>query len=138
MQKAVTFLLGRAGTGKSEAIFDALKAHRDRGERACLIVPEQFTFETEQRLTEALGGLLGIEVLSFDRLAERILSLSGGRLPYLSGEGLSMILRRSVLTCRDRLRVFAPVMEKPGFAQKMAALITKFIPCQGSAEFLSC
>ncbi|MBQ2769615.1 MAG: exodeoxyribonuclease V subunit gamma [Clostridia bacterium] len=127
MQKAVTFLLGRAGTGKSEAIFDALKAHRDRGERACLIVPEQFTFETEQRLTEALGGLLGIEVLSFDRLAERILSLSGGRLPYLSGEGLSMILRRSVLTCRDRLRVFAPVMEKPGFAQKMAALITKFM-----------
>ena len=74
--KGITLLLGRAATGKTRWIYERIRALQERGSRAILLVPEQFTFETEQRLLEELGGLVGIEVLSFGRLAERISAAS--------------------------------------------------------------
>lgn len=56
--------LGRADTGKSARVVAALKAHQSAGERAILLVPEQYTYEAERLLADALGGLLGVQVFS--------------------------------------------------------------------------
>ena len=75
MSGRLRLILGRADTGKSARVVAALKAHQSAGERAILLVPEQYTYEAERLLAEALGGLLGVQVFSFNRLTERVLSL---------------------------------------------------------------
>ena len=94
---SLTFLLGRANRGKSAYIREQLQGIQTSGGRAVLIVPPQYTFETEQSLARALGGLLGIQVLSLDRLVDRILELNGDSRIYLSSEGYRMVLRRFLL-----------------------------------------
>ena len=70
MNKTVTFAIGRAGSGKSRMVRRRVKALAEAGEQAALIVPEQFTFETERALSEALGaGLWGVTVYSFTSLS---------------------------------------------------------------------
>lgn len=100
-------------------------------------MPEQFTFDAEKSMIDRLGGLFGVEVLSFDRLAERILTLSGRHAPYLSGEGLSMIVKRALLLKKDELKAFARVCEKPGFAAEIASYITKLTGAGVSPDALA-
>ena len=50
MSAELTFLLGRAATGKSERIAGALKRIQDGGGRGILLVPEQYTYEAEKLL----------------------------------------------------------------------------------------
>ena len=87
MSAELTFLLGRAATGKSERIAGSLKRIQDEGGRAILIVPEQYTYEAERLLADTLGGLLGVQVFSFQRLCERILQLQGKTKPFLNAQG---------------------------------------------------
>lgn len=72
-------LLGRAKSGRTGIM--AKRAGRDivNGRRAAFIVPDQETFITESRLlTENnFNGLMGTEVLSFNRLCQRIIKWSG-------------------------------------------------------------
>jgi ATP-dependent helicase/nuclease subunit B len=87
MSATLNLLLGRAGTGKTPRIVESLRERQRAGERAIFLVPEQYTYEAERLLAEALGGLVGIQVFSFDRLAQRVLSLGGQTRPFLSEQG---------------------------------------------------
>ena len=115
----LTVYRGGAHTGKSTALYRRLKEHMDRGEHAILLVPEQATYAAEKRLTELLGGLLGVEVYSFERFSERLLERFGRVRPFLSVEGRHMILRRAAYRNRNALTVFARVSERHGFAESM-------------------
>lgn len=76
----VTVVKGRAGSGKSryltariqELIADPLK-------KILVIVPGSLTFETEKEIMAACGvkGILGLQVMSLQRLALRILEETG-------------------------------------------------------------
>ena len=123
MSAALHLLLGRAHTGKSARIRAELRALQAAGERAILIVPEQYTFETERTLAESLGGLIGVQVLSFERLAERVLALSGQERPFLSAQGHRMLLKRAALARQDELRALGGIVSQPGFADTMLRLI---------------
>lgn len=76
------FILGRAGSGRTEQVLSALKAdvsaHIDRP--LLLLVPEQFSFESERMLLQRLGvqDAAKVQVLSFTRLADRVLRETGG------------------------------------------------------------
>ena len=119
MSARLTFLLGRADTGKSACIVSALRDIQRSGKRAVLIVPEQYTFEAERTLSAALGGILGVQVLSFQRLNQRILTLHGMTRPFLSAQGHRMVIRRAVQLHAGELTAFGRVAERPGFAEKM-------------------
>ena len=133
----VTLLLGRANTGKSAAIFDRLATCQRAGERAVLIVPEQYTFEAERALSERLGGLMGVEVTSFDRLNERVLTLAGLVRPFLNDQGYRMVIRRSALMHRERLSVFSAVADRPGFPAEMQSIFSDLKRAGLSAGALS-
>ena len=76
----IQFVLGRAGSGKSRYIIEQLK-HEDALNKVFIIVPEQFTYQTEKDIMERLqlNGLFGWQVLSVNRLAYRILEDAGVR-----------------------------------------------------------
>ena len=78
------------------------------------------------RLTGRFGGLVGVQVLSFDRLAERILSLAGRTKPFLDRQGLAMIVRRAAYRGAEELAAFSAVAQQPGFAGQIADLIARF------------
>lgn len=122
--RGLHLLIGRAGSGKTAYLTECLKEHIRRGERALLIVPEQHTFDGERRVAEAAGGLIGVQVLSMERLAERTLSQSGDRRTYLSRRGVCLAIRRSAYRRRDELKTFARALTREkGFTSEMAQLI---------------
>ncbi len=122
MSAELRLILGRADTGKTARIVAALKAHQKAGERAILIVPEQYTYEAERLLADALGGLLGVQVFSFNRLTERVLSLSGKTRPFLSAQGHRMVIRRAIDRKKDSLRMFSRAAESTGFTEEAQSI----------------
>ena len=139
MSAAVTLYLGRAGTGKSDALYGALKARQAEGRRALLIVDEQYTFEAERRLCGELGGLTGVQVSSFSRLAERLVQECAGTeaKPFLSAQGVHMAVRRAVTQNRARLCCLGRAALRPGFAASVAQLIRRCRQSGISAQDLS-
>lgn len=129
MTRRVHFLLGRADAGAQSYITECLRGHMQKLENAILIVPEQYTFETERRLSSALGGLFGIQVLSFGRLCERVLSLAGNDRQHLSKQGLAMVARRSIYRRQKELSAFFRVADKTGFSAEIADVVIRLKQC---------
>lgn len=122
MSGKLHLILGRADTGKTARVVDALRAHQKNGARAILLVPEQYTYEAERLLAEALGGLLGVQVFSFNRLTERVLSLSGKTRPFLSDLGHRMVIRRAIDLRKNDLTLFSRAAESAGFAEELQTI----------------
>ena len=116
---SLTIFRGGAHTGKSTALYEKIREHRKNGEHAILLVPEQATYAAERKLCNALEGLLGVEVYSFERFSERLLMRAGRTRPFLSVEGRHMVLRRAAYRVRNKLTVFSRVSQAPGFAETM-------------------
>ena len=125
MAAPLTVWMGRSGSGKSARLYDRLCAHAQRGERATLVVAEQYTYEAEKALCSRLGGLLGVQVLSFSRLCERVLQEQGNTLPVIGGPGRRMILKKAALNHRSELALFGRVAESRGFIQRMDEIVTR-------------
>ncbi|MBO6060928.1 MAG: PD-(D/E)XK nuclease family protein, partial [Clostridia bacterium] len=132
MRAELEFITGRAGSGKTEALFSRIAGRIKEGaEKECiLIVPEQATFETEKRLSEYLsGGLFGVTVTSWSGLARKSLDALGDRRAYLSPQGRVMLMRRSAEACAGKLTVFSRSAASSGFPAEMDGLIAKFKRC---------
>ena len=73
---SLQFIFGNSGSGKSEYGFRYMieKAMRHPERRFLVVVPEQFTMQTQKTIASMHpdGGILNIDVLSFQRLAYRI------------------------------------------------------------------
>lgn len=122
----ITFVLGRAGAGKSAYLRELAARSASEKTPALFIVPEQFTFETERALCERIGaGLLDITVCSFTSLSERVLRETGERRQFLSKQGRRMMIRRCAEENEKRLTVFARVSERPGFSEECDAFFTQ-------------
>ena len=122
MSGKLQLILGRADTGKTARVVEALRAHQQAGARAILLVPEQYTYEAERLLAGALGGLIGVQVFSFNRMIERVLSLSGKARPFLSAEGHRMVIRRAIDLRKNDLTLFSRTAESAGFAEELQTI----------------
>lgn len=133
MKAALTFIIGRAGTGKTEALYDMIRESvkaRPDDPRNFLIVPEQASFEAEKALAEKLGGgLFGVTVTSWSQLARRALDGIGVKRAFLSPQGRVMLVRRSADACADQLTVFKNSAASGGFPAEMDGLISRFKRC---------
>ncbi len=74
-------LYGSSGTGKTETIYREIARVSETGAaKVMIVVPEQFSFETERKLLSFLGerAFARVEVYSFTRLCHRAFELYGG------------------------------------------------------------
>lgn len=139
---AVRLIAGRAGSGKTHAclaqIHDALAEDLIDGPKLILLAPEQAALQMERALvTMSPAGALGrCEVLSFRRLAHRILNETTGPSPTpLTALGRQMALRYLIGRRRKELREFSRVAERPGFVAAIARGIAELLQEQvGAAE----
>lgn len=75
-------LLGSGGSGKTTAIYQAAAEKSRSGTGDCiLLVPEQYSFETERRMLQLLGPKDGqrVTVVSFRRLVDWVYRRCGKR-----------------------------------------------------------
>lgn len=91
-----------------------------------LIVPEQFSFETEQALCGEGGAAISryAEVLSFSRLAERSLSVCGGiARPVMDQGGRIMAMAATVEQIQSKLKYFAHSSRRADFLLQMVSMV---------------
>ena len=76
----MNIIYGRSGTGKSEYIYNKIKNDKKVKEKTYIITPEQFSFTAEKKLLETLeeGATTNVEVLSFERMAYRVIKETVG------------------------------------------------------------
>lgn len=122
------FVAGRAGAGKSTWIYRSVKKDMERSSLPIyIVVPEQFTLQTEKELIAALGakGLMQARVVSPTRLAGEVFSrVERDRRAVVDASGLAMALRAAANGVAEELRAFRPVLAYTGFSLGMVKLIS--------------
>ena len=82
---AITAYIGRAGSGKTRACFEAvLQAIKERpGAPVIYLVPDPATYRTERALAEFMprGGCTTVRGVRFGRLAHQVLLFLGRERP---------------------------------------------------------
>lgn len=83
-------VIGRAGTGKTTQMRNMLSQKALADEQGLiLLVPEQYSFESERALLRLTGpeNAGKVQVLSFTRLADQVFKIYGG----IAGRALTMV-----------------------------------------------
>lgn len=129
---SLQFIIGSSGAGKSCYIYDKIirESIRNREKSFYVIVPEQFTMQTQKTLVERHpdGGILNIDILSFQRLAYRIFEETGGDDRVLLEEtGKSMVLQKVTQRYKKELPYLGGQMQKPGCLDEVKSLISEFM-----------
>ena len=105
------FIIGKAGTGKTAAIYEELRQAVERREnRRYLLVPEQYSHEAERELCRICGDALSLtaEVFSFTGLARRIGQEKGGlAAPLLDKGGRLLCMALALGAVGARLQVYS-------------------------------
>ncbi len=116
---------GRSGSGKTEYLLRLMRDKQD----AIYIVPEQYTFAAEKRLTEAFGvsGMGGPVVLSFGRLGHYMEEKAGrSKKGVITPSGRVMAMQSIVKKKADELTLFGGAAKRGDMAQTAAVIASTF------------
>ena len=133
--------LGRAKSGKTAAVMDAIRARviaREGG--SVLLVPEQYSHEAETELLRVCGDRLSLygEVLSFSRLASRVESELGfGRGKTLTKGGKLLCLMLALDAVGSRLKLYGAARRTPPLQESLLAAIDECKLCRIAPEDVS-
>lgn len=97
---------GKSGTGKSTFIFNEIKEKINGDSKIYIITPEQFSFTAERELlnTVGVGATLNAEILTFNRMAYRVMNEVGGATKTaLSSCGKAMLIYNILLNEKSNL-----------------------------------
>lgn len=117
-------LIGRAKTGKSGLVLSRIAALGDTS-RQILLVPEHASHQAEVDLCRACGPTASrhAEVLSFRRLGDRVLSVTGGLAQVtLDSGGKLLMLQKALLEVAPQLKVYRRPSQKASFLQQLLDL----------------
>lgn len=130
--------IGRAGAGKSRRVLETIAKERDLRDQI-LLVPEHASHEAELDLCRACGDTASknAEVLSFQTLANRILTQTGGAADFtLDGGGKLLTMRMALQEVRSRLKLFGRPSQRSAFLRQLTALMDEFYAYQVTPEYL--
>ena len=137
----IRFVFGRAGAGKSYYCLNQIKKklNNDKNNKLIMLVPDQYTFQTEKKLLEYVGerSLLRAEVLSFKRMATRVFDKCGGRaINVIEDSGKNMLIYKLLKDKGEELQYFNRISKQQGFVGIVSKSITEFKKYNISEEIL--
>lgn len=137
----IRFIFGRAGSGKSYYCLNQIKKKltNDKNNKLIMLVPDQYTFQTEKKLLEYVGekSLLRAEVLSFKRMATRVFDKCGGRaINVIEDSGKNMLIYKLLRDKGEELKYFNRISKQQGFVGIVSKSITEFKKYNISEEIL--
>ena len=132
-------VLGSSGSGKSEYVYQEItrRALEEPKRNFLIIVPDQFTMETQQRLVKMSprNGILNIDVLSFGRLTHRILQETGrDEMPVLDDTGKSLVLQKVAGDLESQMPLLGRRMHKQGYISEVKSALSEFMTYGYQAE----
>lgn len=117
-------LMGRAKTGKSNTVLRRIAELGDSSQQI-LLVPEHASHQAEVDLCRICGSTASrhAEVLSFRRLSDRVLSITGGIAQVtLDAGGKLLTLQKALLEIAPELTVYRRPSQKSAFLQQLLDL----------------
>ncbi len=132
-------IYGRAGTGKTYSVFERIKKDVADNREVILLVPEQFTFESERILLHTLteNSTTNVSVLSFTRLYDEVARKVGGRVADLITDAdRVMLMGRAVSAVSDRLTLWGKYAASAKFTEAVLSSVTEMKACAVSPEEL--
>ena len=129
---SLQFIFGNSGSGKSTYLYQKIieeSMQRPDG-NFIVIVPEQFTMQTRKDLVMAhpRGGIMNIDVLSFQRLAHRIFEEVGAdQRSVLTETGKNLMLRKVAIREQERLKVLGSRMNRPGYVSEVKSVLSELM-----------
>jgi len=129
---ALQFVLGGSGSGKSEYVqkFAIDKARANRRNNILMIVPDQFTMQTQWRMANAHpdGGIINIDVLSFSRLPRKVFEEVGvPKRILLDDTGKCLLIKRGASKVKDELHILSRGMNNAGWSGEVKSVISEFM-----------
>ena len=129
---SVRFVLGRAGAGKTRHCLESIRAELKEnplGPALILLVPEQATAQMERTLLAGkdLKGTFRAQVLSFRRLAYKVLAGTGRSGEIIPSVTERMILRHILNEHKSELKVYGAVTDRPGLVNKLLENLKELI-----------
>ena len=134
----LTIWIGRAGSGKSARVLETMGRERERRSQL-LLVPEHTSHEAELDLCRACGPTASrnAEVLTFQSLATRVLSETGGLAEVtLDNGGKLLTMRRCLQELHSNLKVFGRPSQRAAFLHQLTTLADEFYAYQIAPETL--
>ncbi len=116
------FLLGRPASGKTYTVLQKIKKLTEEGKNSVLIVPEQFTFESEKAILKVLGdkSALYISVTSFTRLYDEIGRKIGGiAATFLRDSDKIVFMNKALNSVADELLLWGKYKSSVSFSKTM-------------------
>ncbi len=123
------FIVGRAQSGKSYEVCRRIAESVKRGAQPILIIPEQFSFESEKRILSMLGDrdAQKVKVLSFSRLCDEVENLyGGGAVGEISDSDKIILINTALKNTRDRLKYFGKYSLSSGLSKMMLSAVGEF------------
>lgn len=128
-------VLGRINSGKTTYIQNRIKSELESGNSGIiLLVPEQFSFESERQIINLLGEkeAMKVEVCSFSRLAQNSVGDVGG-VRRLSEAGKVALMSSALEQTADKLTVYGKYATSSGVISEMLKLSDEFKQCAVSS-----
>ncbi len=120
-------IMGRARSGKSRRIRELLAERVHAGGKVLLIVPEQYSFESEKNLLDLLGpeNQSNVEILyTFTSLSRELLdAYKGGRRPPLKGAAKDAVMSLTLRELSHELSIFDECYNNPTEVHELTLLI---------------
>ena len=138
---SLQFVLGSSGSGKTEYIYRQIveQAGKHPKQNFLVIVPEQFTMSTQQKLVELAPNhaIMNIDVLSFKRLAYRVFDEMGRNdIRVLEETGKNLVLKKLARREEEHLTVLRPNMNRMGYIGEVKSLISELVQYNVSPDRL--
>lgn len=138
---ALQFIFGSSGAGKSHYIYSRIieESMQNPRKQYFILVPEQFTMQTQKDLVSMhpRKEIMNIDVLSFERLAFRVLGEVGEtQKEILEETGKSMVLRKVAQEKKKELKILGNKMDKQGYVSQMKSMVSELRQYEITAEDL--
>ena len=123
------FIFGLPVSGKTYKVMQMIKENALNGKQSVLLVPEQFSFESERSVLKMLGdkSARSVSVMSFSRLCDEIGRSTGG----IAGRTLNdadkvIFMNRALTSVRNDLKLWSRYCNSVAFAKTMLDTVGEF------------
>jgi len=129
---ALQLITGPSGSGKTYCANRMIveEATKNPDVNYFVVVPEQLNLHSQQDFLSIspTHTLFNIDVISFERLVERLISHCGMVTPTLVDDtGKCLVLRKVAGDVKEDLTVFKRAVAKPGFIQLMKSMLSELL-----------
>ena len=135
----LNLILGRIGSGKTTSVYNRIKKIIQSDSEVVLIVPEQYSFQTEKMMLELLGAFDAdkVKIFSFSFLADDILKKYGfNSKAELDDSTRAIMMSLTLESVADKLNVYSRHRYSAAVIAQMLKIIKEFRQCSVSPDML--